>query len=239
MLELEEDNIIKNIIELLEGNKIQILKLQKCSSEYFLLIGSLIKNISLHNISDKTVIINQTAISCIIKDLQYQDAMRQKLEHIETIDDMLLKELKQRLIGHGGILYSCIIPEITSLNIAQLNLILDEYRLVVDNIQKNLQKLEAHHIEATSVNITKHLELNPLTNTLIMDIIERHTLISRLSLENNHKRKKDIKAVVIKLINHYTMQSERDVFNQTFEREINNCRDNQFENNQENNIEFF
>lgn len=35
------------------------------------------------------------------------------------------------------------------------------------------------------------------------------------------------------------MQSERDVFNQTFEREINNCRDNQFENNQENNIEFF
>ncbi|MBO9703157.1 MAG: hypothetical protein J7604_23285 [Sporocytophaga sp.] len=239
MLELEEGNIIKIIIELLDGNKIQILKLQKCSSEYFLLIGSLIKNIPLPNISDKTVVVDQTVISCIIKDLQYQDIMRQKLEHIETIDDMLLKELKQRTTGNGGIVFSSVIPEITSLNIAQLKLILDEYKLIIDNIQKNLQKLEAHQIEATSVNVSKNLEHNQLTNTLIMDIIERHDLISQLSLKYNFKRKKDVKGVVLKLINVYTMQSERDVFNQTFEREINNCQDNQFENNQENNIEFF
>jgi len=239
MLELEEDNIIKTIIELLEGNKIQILKLQKCSSEDFLFIGSLIKNNSTHNISDKTVSTDQTAISCIIKDLQYQDAMRQKLEHIETIDDMLLMELKQRHTGHGNVVFSSLIPEITSLNIAQLKLILDEYKLVIDSIHKNLQKADIHHIEATSINIPKYSGQIQLTNTLIMDIIERHTLISQLSLQYSQNRKKDIKSVISKLINVYTMQSERDVFKQVFEKEISNCTDNQSENNEENNIEFF
>ncbi|WP_028980179.1 hypothetical protein [Sporocytophaga myxococcoides] len=236
MLQLEEDNIIKSIIELLEGNKIQILKLQKCSSEDFLLIASLFKNNSPNN---KTITVDPTIVSCIIKDLQYQDAMRQKLEHIETIDDLLLKELKQSLIQNGDIIYCTVIREIITLNIAQLKVMSEEYRLIVENLQKNIQKIETKEIVDNSYNISKYLSQNQLTDTLIKDIIEKHTLISKLSLEYKHKRKKDINAVLLKLRDVYTMQSERDVFNKIFEKEIRNNQDNQFESNQENNIEFF
>src|SRR6478609_6964352 len=113
MLPLEENNIIKIIIELLEGNKIQIIKLQRCSSEDFLFVGGQLKN---NSVNDSGY---QSAINAIIKELQFHDIMRQKLEHVEAIDDLLLKELKQRLTGHGGIIFSSVIPEITSLNVAQ------------------------------------------------------------------------------------------------------------------------
>ncbi len=241
MLELEEDNIIKIIIELLEVNKIQLSELQKYSSEDFIHIVSLFKNGPFNNTTDNPISDYLPLTSSIIKDLQFQDIMRQKIEHIETIDDILLRELKQRLSGNGGIIYSSVISEITALNVAQLQLILEEYRIVMDNITLNLKELETKLKQSSPMdyNLSAGLSQNQQTHTLIMDIIERHTLISQLPLEYNHKRKKETKKVMAKLMNIYTMQSERDVFMQVFESEISNSTDNHLENNQENNIEFF
>ena len=158
----------------------------------------------------------------IIIELQYHDIIRQKLEHIHTIESALSKEFnliyeKQEKFLHPH--YTLVMYDLMSLAYNQLSHIRRDYMFASNKIQSILRKLWADR------EISKTLELflfNTAENlrnviTALDLIIKMHEALRkenpefeiRISEDRRMKILNEVKAL-------YTMDAEREVFNQTF-----------------------
>lgn len=161
------------------------------------------------------------SVNQLIIELQFHDIIRQRLEHIETIQEQIVLEIvsKKGEQDFTSTDYIFILPEISLLNKNQLDSLNLEYLSATEGITKSLNNIitiiksndfvgldlretEKHAKDFNKVVAKLTDDLNSLNVTFLK---EGDLNVSELSLKKLHN--------VEKL---YTMKSERDVFNALF-----------------------
>jgi len=158
----------------------------------------------------------------IIVELQYHDIIRQKLEHIYTVEKKISEEfafIYENPESRKSPYFVLIMHEVIELSINQLKAIKDDYLFASTKIQQILRSLWADREISRELQLFLFNTAENLRNVIqALDVlIKMHERIrdERIAFEvritDEHK---------IKLLNEikqlYTMESEREVFNKTF-----------------------
>lgn len=161
----------------------------------------------------------------IIIELQYHDIIRQKLEHIYTVDTDLTKDLKSSHekndpLNTSG--FTCVLHDLVDLSYNQIRNIKEEYIVASGKIQKQLFKLWSDREIAIELQMFLFNTANNhknVTGTLddILNILEelKHNY-QGFKVEISEERRMEILHEVKQL---YTMEAERRIFNETFQIE--------------------
>lgn len=158
----------------------------------------------------------------ILIELQYHDIIRQKLEHIYTVEAALSKEFNLIYEKQGNFVdshYTLVMYDLMSLAYNQLSHIRREYMFSSNKIQKFLRRLWADREIAKTLELFLFNTAENLKNVLnALDmIIKMHQALRQenpefeiqIPEEQRMKILNEVKAL-------YTMDSEREVFNETF-----------------------
>ncbi len=154
------------------------------------------------------------SLNQIIVDLQFHDIIRQKLEHIALVNDQMIREVGSE-IKFSETKYFRIYPKISKLHQAQLVFISKEYRdhslnikhVLTKGVSKGVASLENfvfdfsetfNHINRFSDTIQHMINALEVLSKEVVDHVDEFEVLS------------DIKKG-------YSMQSEREVFNQVFD----------------------
>ncbi len=162
-----------------------------------------------------------SSVNQLIIELQFHDIIRQKLEHIETIQDQVVLEIvsKPDKVDFKSTDYIFILPEISLLNKNQLDSLNQEYLNATVGIQDSLNNIISiiRNNDMVGLDLTeteKHAQdfnkvvakLTDDLNSLNVTFLKEGDLdVSELSLQ----KLKNVEKL-------YTMKSERDVFNALF-----------------------
>lgn len=162
-----------------------------------------------------------SSVNQLIIELQFHDIIRQKLEHIQQIQQQIIEEIKNESdsVDYKSTNYIFILPEISLLNKNQLDSLNQEYVNATHGIQNSLKNiiniiktnnlvgLDVTETEKHAQDFNKVVErLTDDLNSLNVTFLKEGNLnVSDLSLSKLHN--------IEKL---YTMKSERDVFNALF-----------------------
>ena len=153
-------------------------------------------------------------ISQIIVDLQFNDIIRQKLEHLDEINLLVIKELES---GEAGVL-SKIIIGIAELTKAQLSYIDNEYSIATNSIKSQLMAIWQDKIVAGTIELGF---LDILNNS---DMFDKQVKMASMELERVIKT--EVQEVSFEqddyslIQSRYTMQTEREVFGTLFGLEV-------------------
>lgn len=150
-------------------------------------------------------------ISQIIVDLQFNDIIRQKLEHLEEIHQELISELNS---GKDEGTHAQITIGIARLTKAQLEYIDNEYKSATDNIKNQLMAFWQDKIIAGTIELGF---LDILNNA---DVFSKQVKMAIMDLTKVIDSQTDFKAFreeeYAMIQSRYTMQSEREVFGELF-----------------------
>ena len=179
-------------------------------------------------------------IGKIITDLQFHDIIRQKLEHIENINNLLIEELNIRVKDMSyDSEFIAVIPDICKVNEAQLVMINEEYQSTICKLRINLENMENYIAKATSVslNLSNSFSQSANFNKLYREIISSLTHIASFISDDEKWTEQGRIDAINKIGSMYTMQSERAVFSKIFLSSVSLEADNAI--NGEDDIEFF
>lgn len=158
----------------------------------------------------------------IMVELQYHDIIRQKLEHIYTVERCLSEEfsdLYEHPQANKPLFYVLAMSDIIELAINQLKCIKEEYLLASNKIQQRLRALW------TDREISSQLQLFLFnTSENLRNVIQSIDLLikmhERIRTERNTFEVTCTEETRMKILNEikklYTMESEREIFNATF-----------------------
>lgn len=152
-------------------------------------------------------------ISSITTNLQYQDILSQRLDHIKVINDLILQEFKESehsktdsavLRTHSN--------RITEVNTRQLEETYDEYISICSILRKDLDNFEKQSRPKNSNSLNSYV---PFKNSLkigalVSEIKQNLKVIASINFEFSDSTLTLDKAAM-KIQSVYTMQSERDV----------------------------
>lgn len=207
-----EDQYIK-LTEVV-NKKIKLL-IEQISSD-FRNIVSFIKEYSMHeNLENQyePSISSDEVISSITTNLQYQDILSQRLDHIFIINALIIQELKNpehengsstELITHAG--------KITEVNIRQLEDAYNEYISICSILRKDLDKFEKQNRLKNANTLSSFI---PFKNslkiaTLVSEIKQNLEVMASINFEVSDSSQ-SIDQAAMKVQSIYTMQSERDI----------------------------
>ncbi|MBO9703129.1 MAG: hypothetical protein J7604_23145 [Sporocytophaga sp.] len=152
-------------------------------------------------------------ISSITTNLQYQDILSQRLDHIKVINDMIIQEFKESeyakdnstvLITHTN--------KITEVNTRQLEETYNEYISICAILRRDLDNFEKQSRPKNSNSLSSYV---PFKNSLkigalVSEIKQNLKAIASINFDySDAARTLDVAAMKIQSV--YTMQSERDV----------------------------
>jgi hypothetical protein len=236
------------VSKLLQINK-DITKLHQYSSDDFLPVNKIFKNYydqSKKTKNDQPDTVEEgnykSIIGRIITDLQFHDIIRQKLEHIETINCTLIDELG-KVNGDNTYKsgYLSIMPEICQVNEAQLTLIHEEYQSTICKLRIDLEHMEEYiaRVSSVSLNLSNSFTQSSNFNKLYNEIVKSLNVISGSS--SSDAKSSEGRDVVIKSVAAvYTMQSERKIFDKIFYKNGDlQAAGSECKSNNEDDIEFF
>ncbi|GAL87635.1 hypothetical protein MYP_4865 [Sporocytophaga myxococcoides] len=207
-----EDQYIK-LTEVV-NKKIKIL-IEQISGD-FKNIVSFIKGYSIHdNFKNhhEPIIPSDDIISSITTNLQYQDILSQRLDHIIMINTLIIQELKNTEHANGGstelITYS---GKITEVNIRQLEDAYNEYISICSILRKDLDKFEKQNRLKNSNTLSPFI---PFKNslkiaTLVSEIKQNLKVMTSINFEVSDSGQ-SIDQAAMKVQSIYTMQSEREI----------------------------
>ncbi len=149
-------------------------------------------------------------ISQITVDLQFNDIIRQKLEHLEELHHQLVVELKAEEYDK----LTKIIIGIAQLTKAQLDYIDTEYSTATNNIKDQLMLFWKDKIIAGTIELGF---LDILNNSDVFDKQVKMASKDLIKVINSGKIEMAfIESEYASIQENYTMQSEREVFGQVF-----------------------
>ncbi len=207
-----EDQYIK--LNEVVNKKIKLL-IEQISDEFKNIIF-FIKDHSIHkdseNHSDQNMSSDEV-ISCITTHLQYQDILSQRLDHITSINALVVQEFKESEHSKDGITeLKTYITKITEVNIRQLGEVYTEYISICSILRKNLDKFEKQNklkpsdVSSTFVPFKNSLRIG----SLVTDIKQNMEVMASLNFEVSDSGQ-SLDQVAMRIQSIYTMQSERDI----------------------------
>lgn len=158
----------------------------------------------------------------IIVELQYHDIIRQKLEHIYTVEQRLSEEfafIYENPNAKKGLHFTLVMHEIINLVINQLKCIKEEYLLAANKIQHLLRALWADREISRELQLFLFNTAENLRNVIqsIDLLIKMHERIGNERNSFEVQNPDDVRLGILNEIKQlYTMESEREVFNTTF-----------------------
>lgn len=149
------------------------------------------------------------AISKIIVDLQFNDIIRQKLEHMTAIHNSIISELSQDKGKHLVIL-----PGIFRLQIAQLEYINKEYVKAVGDVKEQLVNIWRDSVIANKIELNFLSTLNHASkfSETIGDATAKLNTLITTAVDDREFAQSEVEHIM----NLYSMQSEREVFGKVF-----------------------
>ncbi len=152
-------------------------------------------------------------ISSITMNLQYQDILSQRLDHISQINALIIQELKitehandgtTELITHAS--------KIAEVNIRQLEDAYNEYISICSILRKDLDKFEKQNRLKNSNNLSSFIPFkNSLKiGTLVSEIKQNLELMVSINFEVSDSSQ-SLGQAAMRIQSIYTMQSERDI----------------------------
>ena len=159
------------------------------------------------------------SLNQVIVDLQFHDIIRQKLEHIDEIHTMLLKEFGSDFSDVNDTKYVVIFPEICQLNVAQLQFINEEYKARSVSIKQALQKGIGDRfssLETFVFDFSNTFNHTDSFSDTISNIIKSLQMVGKYVTT---ERNETFFPKVLELKKIYSMRTEREIFNHVFELE--------------------
>ncbi|RAW00529.1 hypothetical protein [Pseudochryseolinea flava] len=158
----------------------------------------------------------------IIIELQYHDIIRQKLEHIYAVESTLSKEFSQIYKSNdttGNAHFTLVLYDVIKLSYNQMLQVKEDYLMASNKIQRILRQLWADR------DISKTLQLF-LFNTAenLRNVLEAMDLIIKMHDRLREERRafeveisEELRMSILNEVKQtYTMDSEREIFNNTF-----------------------
>lgn len=155
------------------------------------------------------------SLNNIIVDLQFHDINRQKIEHVQETNALLLDELATVDEIDNPVGYLALLNEIAQLNAAQLKFIKAEYLEKSVSIKTNITSSvikNAVSLEDLVFDFKNTFNYTPKFEATIEEIIAVYKKLAEAeSVANDNKMEllDRVKAT-------YTMKTERDIFNEVF-----------------------
>ncbi|MCR6641191.1 MAG: hypothetical protein NVV82_19890 [Sporocytophaga sp.] len=152
-------------------------------------------------------------ISSITTNLQYQDILSQRLDHIIMINVLIIQELKNTESANGGTAELKIHSnKITEVNIRQLEGAYNEYISICSALRKDLDKFEKQNRLNNSNVFRSFIPFNNSLSigTLVSKITQNMEVMASINFEVSDSSQ-SIDQAAMRVQSIYTMQSERDV----------------------------
>lgn len=160
----------------------------------------------------------------IIIDLQYHDIIRQKLEHIYSVDEDLIVDLKLKHEQKDEACvcsFTCVLHDLVDLTYNQIKNVKEEYIVASNKIQKQLFKLWsdreiAMELQLFLFNTTNNHKKVTATLDDIFCMLEELKQHQDFRVEISEEERMSI---LNEVKQRYTMEAERRIFNDTFQIE--------------------